>query len=329
MNIELDQIDRRLVTMLQSDFPLTREPFAELATRLGLDEQEVLKRTEQLRSNHVIRIIGPVFNSRSLGYQSTLVAMHISEEKIERSAEIINRHKGVGHNYQRDHYYNLWFTLAIRGDADLKETLREFEEQVAPESMFELPATKIFKIRLFFDLEGNGNHSSDEIPPEMQSAGSLSLSDTERIVANEVQRQLPLVKRPFDRMAANAGMCVDDFLAGCRSLKERGLIRRFGASIEQRNAGFTSNALVCWDVPGNRVDEAGRIMAGFKEITHCYERRTCPQWPRYNIFTMIHGDSRENIEAILSLISAETGMSEYEVLPTVREFKKERLKYEV
>ncbi len=329
MNIEMDRIDRRLLTLLQSDFPLTREPFADLATRLGLDEQGVLTRTEQLRANHVIRIIGPVFNSRSLGYQSTLVAMRISEEKIERAAKIINGHPGVGHNYQRDHYYNLWFTLAIRGDADLRKALWEFEEQVAPEDMFDLPAAKIFKIRLFFDLESNGNHAGDEIQPNTQPVDPVSLSAAERAVVNEVQQQFPLVGRPFDSMARNVGMSVEDFLAACRSLKERGLIRRFGASIEQRNAGFTANALVCWDVPGDRVDEVGKIMAGFKEVTHCYERQTCPQWPRYNVFTMIHGDSKGNIETILSLISAATGIGEYEVLPTAREFKKERVKYKL
>ncbi len=329
MNIELDHIDRSLVNLLQSDFPLTREPFADLATRLGLDEQELLKRTEQLKENQIIRIIGPVFNSRTLGYQSTLVAMRIPENRIEAAAEIINNHPGVGHNYQRDHYYNLWFTLAVRGNADLEEALREFDEQIAPEAMFDLPATKLFKIRLFFDLEGNGNHSNDEIPVETQPVDSPSLSDTERAVVNEVQQQLPLVGRPFDSMAENAGMSVGDFLAGCRELKERGLLRRFGASIEQRNAGFVANALVCWAVPEGRVDDAGRTMADFKEVTHCYERQTCPQWPRYNIFTMIHGDSRENIEAILSRMSAETGIDECEILPTVREFKKERVKYRV
>ncbi|MFO8101239.1 MAG: AsnC family transcriptional regulator [Dehalococcoidia bacterium] len=329
MTVELDRIDRRLLNLMQSDFPLVREPFAELGKNLNLGAPEVLERVKRLQHEHIIRIIGPVFNSRNLGYRSTLVAMRIPEEGIERAAQMINRNPGVGHNYERGHFYNLWFTLAARGESALAEALGELREQISPEDMVDLPAVKLFKIRLFFDLEGKGNHRGSEAPRELTTVVLPSLSASERAIINELQRQLPLVERPFDGIAQNAGMDVEDFLAGCRSLKERGLMRRFGASIEQRHAGFTAGALVCWAVPEEKVDEAGMTMAGFPEVTHCYERRTCPRWPRYNMFTMVHGDSPEHIEGIISRMAAETSITEYEVLPTVREFKKERLKYEV
>jgi DNA-binding Lrp family transcriptional regulator len=328
VNIELDQIDRILVNLMQSDFPLTRDPFAELASQLGLNEQEVLERAEQLREKRIIRIIGPVFNSRALGYQSTLVAMRVPEERIEQAARIISEHQGVGHNYQRDHHYNLWFTLAIRGDADLKEALNEFNQKIQPEAMLDLPATKLFKIRLFFDLEGNGNNSDDTLTTEPQPV-SVPLSDLERSVINEVQQQLKLVTRPFDSMAQNAGMESEDFLAVCRSLQERSIMRRFGASIEHQNAGFTANSMVCWVVPQDRVDEVGQKMAKFKEVTHCYERKTSREWPRYNVFTMIHGNTNEQNKDTIARMSHDTGISEYEILSTVREFKKERVKYRV
>lgn len=328
MNIELDQIDRKLVNLMQKDFPLTEEPFAELGSRLGLSEQEVLDRAGQLRDKKIIRILGPVFNSRALNYQSTLVAMRVPEDRIEQAAQIITSHPGVGHNYQRDHQYNLWFTLAIRGDADLKEALREFGQQIQPEAMFELPAIKLFKIRLFFDMEGNGNNSEDTLTTEPQPV-SVPLSDLERAVINQVQQQLPLINRPFDEMSQNAGVNVDEFLSVCRSLQERGIMRRFGASIEHQNAGFVANAMVCWEVPSSLVDEAGYKMAGFKEVTHCYERKTGPEWPRYNVFAMIHGNTDEQNKDTIARMSHDTGISEYEILSTVREFKKERVKYRV
>ena len=254
--------------------------------------------------------------------------MRVPEDRIEQAAQIITSHSGVGHNYQRDHQYNLWFTLAIRGDADLKEALREFDQQIQPEAMFELPATKLFKIRLFFDMEGNSNNSDDTLTTEPQPV-SVPLSDQERAVTNQVQQQLPLTNRPFDDMSQSAGIDVEKFLSICRSLQERGIMRRFGASIEHQNAGFVANAMVCWEVPSNLVDEVGYKMAGFKEVTHCYERAVNSLWPRYNVFAMIHGNTDEQNKDTIARMSADTGISQYEMLSTVREFKKERVKYRV
>jgi len=324
----MDRLDRSLMNLMQKDFPLVPEPFAALGARLGLSEDEVLLRAEQLRQKRMVRILGPVFNSRALGYQSTLVAMRVPEEKIESAARIISENPGVGHNYQREHHYNLWFTLAVRGEDGLNKALREFEARVSPEIMLELPALRLFKIRLFFDLEGNDNGLEDGVMTDPQPV-SAPLSPVEREVINRVQGQLPLAPRPFDDMARVAGMGTEDFLSVCRSLQERGVMRRFGASIEHQNAGFRANAMVCWEVPPSRVEEVGGHLAGFKEVTHCYERRTGPLWPRYNIFAMIHGNTVDDNDAVVSRMSREIGISEYEVLNTVREFKKERVRYRV
>lgn len=328
MSIDLDSTDKILVNLMQSEFPLAREPFADLGLRLGLTEEEVLKRAEELREKRIVRILGPVFNSRALGYQSTLVAMRVPEDRIERSAQVISDHPGVGHNYQRNHSYNLWFTLAIRGNKDLAATLQQFEEQIHPEMMLELPAVKLFKIRLFFDMEGNGNNTEDTATVEPQNT-PVFLSNVEQSVINEVQGQLPLVRHPFDEMAKNVEMDVEEFLRTCQSLQERGIMRRFGASIEHRNAGFVANAMVCWEVPVSRVDEVGYAMANFKEVTHCYERKIGPLWPRFNIFTMVHGNSNQQNEHTIARMADETGVHDYEVLTTVREFKKDRVIYKV
>ncbi|MDY6911230.1 MAG: radical SAM protein [Chloroflexota bacterium] len=327
VSFRMDEIDRSLVNLMQARFPLTRQPFADIAASLNLTESEVLQRVSRLRESSIVRIIGPVFNSRTLGYQSTLVAMRVPSARIEQAAHIISQHPGVGHNYQRDHYYNLWFTLAIRSETDLNAALNEFEQQIKPEDMLELPALRIFKIRLFFDMEGNGRHSADDASVGVQ--GIVPLEPPERAVINEVQQNLPLVSRPFDEMAARIGMDIKDFLTCCRSLLNRGIMRRFGASIEHVNAGFTANTMVCWAVPQEHVDEVGQRMAALPEVTHCYERRTNTRWPRYNMFTMIHGKTREDNENTVEQLSRMTGITEYQALPTIREFKKERVKYHV
>ncbi len=328
MDNGLDSIDRSLVNLLQTDFPLTPEPYADMAVKLGLTQEDVLHRVEQLRREQIIRIIGPVFNSRTLGYQSTLLALRVPEERVAAAAEIINAHPGVGHDYQRDHLYNLWFTLAIRGDGDLAESLREFEAQIQPEAMIELPALRLFKIRLFFDLEERGNHTGDDAVVEAPHI-PVRLSGAERAVVNEVQQQLSVSPRPFDPMAQKVGMETEEFLSHCRSLRQRGIMRRFGASIEHQNAGFVANAMVCWAVPSSYVESAGQRMAAFPEVTHCYERRTSPAWPKYNVFTMIHGKTGRENEITVQKMVQETGMHDYEILRTVREFKKQRVKYRV
>jgi DNA-binding Lrp family transcriptional regulator len=324
----MDQVSRSLVNLLQMDFPLTGKPFSDLGMQLGLSEQEVLHRIEELRQNQIIRILGPVFNSRALGYHSTLVAMRVPEANIEQAARIINQHPGVGHNYQREHENNLWFTLAAQGDNALKEDMNRLADQIHPEVMFDLPAKRLFKIRLFFDLEGNGSAREESIPKGPQPV-SVQLTNEEKAVIREVQGQLPITSRPFDDMAKRAGMEIDQFLSVCRSLQERGIMRRFGASIEHQNAGFTANAMVCWQVLESRVSEIGNKLARFKEVTHCYERKTNHLWPKYNIFAMIHGNSKDENADTISRMTVETGITQYEVLTTVREFKKERVRYEV
>ncbi|MDD5093526.1 MAG: radical SAM protein, partial [Dehalococcoidia bacterium] len=288
----LDETDRRLLNLLQTDFPLTLEPFADIGSKIGIDEAEVIQRVSRLKEDRIIRSIGPVFDSRALGYESTLVAMRFPSERIESAAQIINQHPGVGHNYQRDHTYNLWFTLAVRNKPELARTLCQLEEQLAPEAMVELPALRIFKIRLFFDLEGTTSRKQTN-----QKTGgarrAVPLEPAERAVINQVQTNLPIVPRPFDEMASSAGMEVNEFLAQCRSLRGRGIMRRFGGTLDQRNAGFVANALVCWAVPQDRVDEVGQQMAAFPQVTHCYERQTSARWPRFNIFTMIHAKTVE------------------------------------
>lgn len=328
MSAFLDGVDRALINRLQKDFPLVACPYAAIGASLGIPEGEVLERLGRLRERRLIRIVGPVFNSRALGYRSTLIAMRVPPGRIEAAAEIINAHPGVGHNYLRGHEYNLWFTLAVRGEGDLEETLDAFRREIAPEAMLELPALRLFKIRLFFDLEGNGADPEDG-GAVAGAAAAQTLTAAERAVINEVQQNLPAVSRPFDAMAGRVGLPVEEFLACCRSLLERGIMRRFGASIEHQNAGFTANAMVCWAVPSETVEAVGRKLAAFGEVTHCYERRTSPLWPRYNLFSMIHGKRPEDNADTVTRMVESTGIRDCEILPTLREFKKERVRYRV
>ena len=319
--IELDGIDKRLLNVLQAGFPIAREPFALIANETAINEVDVIGRVRRLKRSGFIRYIGPVFDARSLGYSSTLVAMSVSVDRLESAAGVVSKHPGVSHNYQRDHRYNLWFTLTLPADVDRGETLSALSAEIEPEAMLDMPSVRRFKVHAVFDVEGSENADGFD-SAEGHRTAKPDISDW--AVVEELQRDLPIVRRPFDGAARAAGMSVDDFLERCRSLKERGVMRRFGAAVAHRKVGFVVNVMVCWDAPCDSAEEAGRRMATFSEVSHCYERATGDGWP-YNLYTMIHGKTEEGCRGVIRSIASQTGIEKYESLFTMREFKKERV----
>lgn len=320
--LELDDIDKNLVNLMQADFPLTRQPFADIGSNLGLGEEEVIRRTASLKEAQIIRSIGAVIDSRSLGYRSTLVAMSVPENRLEGAADIVNRHPSVSHNYLRDDSFNMWFTLSVPPQADIESELKIISDEVMPVQMLNLPAVRRFKLDVLFDATSGGHKMKAEQVAERHQS---TVSPDDKKVIDVLQQDLPLVSQPFDAMAEEAGVTIDDFLVHCSRLKESGVLRRFGASVRHRAVGYTANAMVCWVCPSDRIEEAGRIMASFAEVSHCYRRETRPGW-RYNMYTMIHGRTEKELKATIEQISRETGIAEHKILPTVKELKKERVK---
>jgi len=321
--IEPDAVDRGLLNVLQSRFPLAHEPFALIAQGIAADETDVIARVRRLKRRRIIRYIGPVFDARSLGYHSTLVAMSVPDDRIEVAANIVSAHPGVSHNYLRRHRYNLWFTLTLPADVDRAAALSALDAEVVPEAMLDLPALRRFKVRAVFDVDGGGiaeeNAGTDIIHSEGLNAADWTVIDA-------LQRELPVVRRPFDVMSKKAGMQSDDFIERCERLRQRGVMRRFGAALAHTRAGYAANAMVCWVAPRDSVEDKGRIMSSFAEVSHCYERETRYGWP-YNLYTMIHGGTEQECRDAIGRIASRSGIDNYEALFTAREFKKERVVY--
>lgn len=327
MKIHFDDIDKKLLNAIQLDFPLIREPFSVLGTQLGISADEVLRRIEKFKQEGVVRLIGPVLEARRLGYQTTLVAMKVAEDRLDKAAQAIRQHQGISHGYERAHDLNLWFTLALPPGVRVETELQKLSAIIKPEAMLELPALKLFKIGVFFDLVGDGRQmvnastaSSDIIYKE------ADLSPADKLVINELQQDMLLAQRPFDVSSSRLGMDIDEFLSHCQSLRQRGIIRRFGASIKHNNVGFSANVMACWIASPEVVEMAGKKAAALREVSHCYERKTSPLWA-YNLFAMIHGHTRDDCRMSADKISEETGLSEYILLFSVKEIKKTRVKY--
>jgi DNA-binding Lrp family transcriptional regulator len=324
--VPLDATDRRLLNLIQSDFPLCREPFVALAASLDVAEDDVRIRIQRLKDKRIVRSISGVFNASGLGYHSTLVAMHVDPARVEQAAELINGHRGVSHNYLRDHYLNLWFTLTMTKGNDLEAAAAELGEEAKAELTLSLPTRQSFKINVCFDMVGQDRTLGNGDEVHFGPVDGDEVKDGEVAVVQELQRDLPLESRPFDAMAGRTGVDGDEFLRIATSFRDRGIMRRYGARLDHYRAGFVTNALSCWKVEPARVEEVGRTLASHQCVSHCYERRTAPQW-QYNVYAMIHGHSQDEPPSIARRLSEETGVADYLILPSTREFLKRKMEY--
>jgi DNA-binding Lrp family transcriptional regulator len=152
------------------------------------------------------------------------------------------------------------------------------------------------------------------------------IDERDKIIIGLIQGDLPLQKKPFAKMAESIGMTESEFLERIRALKASGVIRRFGATLRHQEAGFSSNAMVAWIVPDDRIADVGKAMAEFREVTHCYQRRPQKDW-KYNLFTMVHGDDKDACYQVAKRMSEATGMDEYILLFSEKEFKKTSMAY--
>ena len=329
--IALDAVDKKLMNVLQSGFPLIREPYAVMAGEAGISLSEALERTNRLLENRIIREITPIFDTRALGYSSMLVAAKVDAENPQRAAAVVNAHPGVSHNYLRNHDFNLWFTIATPPDSKLglETSLERLMEEAGAESMRQLPTITLFKINMNLEMEGGTDALSatvEAVPPREIEAQPYD--DTDIAVIKALQGPMAAIPRPFDAAAEEVGMSVDDFLAHLEGMKERHLLRRVAAILFHRRAGFSANGMGVWRVPEADIDTVGRRMASFRGISHCYQRPTYEDWP-YSVFTMAHGRNKVACDAILDAIADDCGMGpdDRATLYSSTEYKKIRLRY--
>jgi siroheme decarboxylase len=327
--IPLDEADKKLLNLMQGSFALDTRPFAHVAGLAGLTEDEVMTRVQRLLDKRIIREITPIFDTRALGYQSMLVAAKVDAEHPHRAAKIINSHPGVTHNYLRNHDFNLWFTIAVEPGSrlGLQGTLDALAAETGAQSIRQLPTLKLFKIRMDLEME----QGTDALSAAGQAVEPIELDpievtgeDVATIVAT--QGPMPVVPEPYAPAAERLGVSQEDVLRRLESLRERGGLRRVAAILFHRRAGFSANGMGVWKVPDAEVLETGKRMAAFRGVSHCYQRPTYPDWP-YSVFTMAHGRSKEECDAILDSIAATTGIAERATLYSSTEFKKVRMLY--
>jgi siroheme decarboxylase len=324
---QLDAIDKKLLNAIQWVFPLVDRPYLEIAKRYDISEEDVMHRIAFMKDIGVIRQINAIFDTRRLGYKSALIAFAVRPDKLDYVAKKVNEHPGVSHNYERNHEYNMWFTLAVPPGSDIK---RDLDRMTSFEGVIKhrvLPTLKLYKIGVKLDMV---NKDPDKLVPtddvKHLNPEKVRLSERDREFIRELQKDLAITPEPFKEFANSLGVTTAELFAKATEYENTGIMRRFAAILRHREAGFVANGMVVWHVPENKVDEVGFRFAAFPQVSHCYRRPVYPDW-RFNLFSMVHARTLQAAEKIAANMSETVGIRDYQILFSSREFKKERVKY--
>ncbi len=327
MATQLDNLDKEILNEIQWTFPLVSKPFDDLAKKFGISIDVMKERLIRLKKIGVLRQLSAIFDTRRLGYKSSLVAMEIEPDKLDFVAQHINRHPGVSHNYERNHQFNLWFTLAVPPGSDLKSEVDKFTKLDGIKKTRMLPTIKLFKIGVKLDMVDEKKH---EIKPseEKKKINNVKFVVTEedKQFIRELQKDMEIIDRPFLKAVETLGISEEQLFEKMKYYEEIGVMRRFAAILRHRDVGFTANGMIVWTVPEDRIEQVGEKLGAFPQVSHCYQRPVYPDWP-YNVFSMIHCKSKDEAEDVAKIIQKQINVDDYMILFSAREFKKIRVEY--
>ena len=345
------EVKETVLGTIQSGFPLAPDPYGTLAEQLGFERDEVVEALLDLREEGLVRRIGASFDSRRLGYSSTLCALAVPPERADEVAEIINAYPGVTHNYLRENRYNIWFTLITRSAEDRARILGQIVERSGCDDLLDMPATKMYKIRVDFGkgrgkkAAGARSHAKD-VTVQVAGRSSAAAAGARAFDGDDAfdvalvrwaqddvafDADAALVERPFGQGAALIGrqlgreVTEDEVISRILELKELKVIRRFGAMVKHQKMGFAYNGMTVWNVDDERLDEVGAAFAEKPYVSHCYTRLAKPTWP-YKIYAMTHAQTQGELDGYVAEL-AEIAQAEPLVLVSTKEYKKVSMRY--
>ena len=323
----LGESDKELLNEIQWTFPLVTRPFDTIAKKFDTTPEIIKEKLNNLKEIGVLRQLSAIFDTRKLGYTSSLVAMEIEHDKLDYVASQINRHPGVSHNYERDHQFNLWFTLAVPPGVDLNSELEKFNVLKGIKKVRMLPTLQLFKIGVKLDMVDDKKH---EVAPteEKKEIKNIKFEPTEedKDFIRELQKDMEIIDEPFVNAAKNLGITEDELFSKMKHYESMGVLRRFAAILRHRQVGFTANGMIVWKVPEDRITSVGETLGSFPQVSHCYERPTYDDWP-YNVFSMIHCKTQDEANDVAKTIQNQINVDEFRILFSSREFKKTRVEY--
>ena len=323
----IEDMDNEILNEIQWTFPLVVRPFDAIAEKFNISSEEVKSRLTQMKRKGVLRQLSAIFDTRKLGYTSSLVAMEIEGDKLEKVAQHINKHPGVSHNYEREHQFNLWFTLAVPPGSDLESELDKFSKLDCSKKVRMLPTLQLFKFGVKLDMVDTKKHDvkPSESKKEIKKVDFVATEEDKEFI-RQLLKDFEIVDRPFLKAANALGITEEEIFEKLKHYESIGVMRRFAAILRHREAGFTANGMIVWKVPEDRINQVGEKLGAFPQVSHCYERPVYPDWP-YNVFSMIHCKSIDEAKDMAKDIQNQIDVEEYKILFSSREFKKTRVEY--
>jgi DNA-binding Lrp family transcriptional regulator len=324
---QIDLFDKQLLNDIQWVFPLVDRPYLEISKRHNMSEDEVMRRIAYMKDIGLIRQINAIFDTRRLGYKSALVAFAVMPDKLDSVANEVNKHPGVSHNYERNHDFNMWFTLAVPPYGDMKRDLDRLASLDGVLKYRLLPTLKLYKIGVRLDMVNDDAEKPKPMDEVKQlNPQKIEITENDKYFIRELQKDLKVIPEPFKEMAENLRITTTELFAKAKEYEKNGVMRRFAAILRHRDAGFSANGMVVWQVPDEKIDEIGYKLAAFPQVSHCYRRPVYSDW-QFNLFSMIHARTLEAAEKIAVEMSEIVEIKDYRILFSSREFKKERVKY--
>jgi len=321
----MNTIEYHLLNDFQRNLPLCASPFAQLGETLDMDEASTIAALIRLKAEGKISRVGAVFRPNTVSV-STLAALIVPEQRLDAVAELVTACPAISHNYEREYRWNLWFVAAERDETRLTTLLDDIERRTAC-PMLRLPLVESYHIDLGFDLDAASRGKPDERPLALarHDTTRTRLNEGDALLADQLRSGLALVPRPYAELAARAGTSEETVINKVAQWISDGVITRFGVIVRHHELGFTSNAMVAFDIPDDLTTDIGLRIATTPEVSLCACReRSLPEWP-FNVYCMIHGKDEQRVLRQIERLRERCGLLNcpFAVLFSRRRFKQQ------
>jgi len=314
----MDDLDRRLLTIIQKGIPIQTRPFEALGQSFGIDHAETLLRIFRLKKKGFFGKIRAIFDNRKFGYRSTLTALKVSEPIQPRVLQTVNNHPGVTYHGHYNHEFNSWFLLCVPAKDSLDGALRKLKRQTKAKDVLNLPMVRLYKAdsnsEAFIDF---GSSISQE----------EALSTDEKLCIRLLQEEFPLTDDPFRGWASSLGWTESKFISLTSALIEKGILKKIAGNLFAKPEKIDPvRAMVVWQIPGEKIDSIGQTIASKPEVKHCCRRQSDGRFP-YSLFALIQLSEVAGYSRWIRSVEDQIGPWPHLVLFQDQEYKRSGLSY--
>lgn len=301
----LNRLQRDFLNRFQGGFPLTERPYNRVAAMLGTDEATLISILRELLDDGTLTRFGPLFDAERLGGRFTLAALSVPEARFEHVATIVNALPQVAHNYRREHELNMWFVLAAPSEDELRAAMDRIQVLTGLQ-LYDFPKLREFHLGFWLVVGDEGAATLRRVERSRPPATG-SIDSTDRAIVTATQAGLPLVPEPYAMVAGEIGSDAGTVLERLGGMLASGAVRRIGAVPNHYRLGLRGNGMTVWDIPDELAGDLGERIGALDFVSHCYLRPRCPPLWSYNLFAMVHGRDRPEVQAKVEIIAEMAG----------------------